>query len=212
VIRPSQLLRDHRFLFLAGWSLFTPLFFTLAGNILWTYVLPAQPAMALLLAQLIWRRPLQQEAPSTAAPKMLAAGLQLWPAMLMPLGLCAMLVMAGMNPNLLKSEKALVAFVQQQDAAASLVYAEHRPFSARYYSRGEAGLVELEQVPALRAVESHPMFLAVPKSRRAQLQSLLGQSLQPVFENKGYLLLEIPAAKPVAAGGDEKQPLTPGPG
>lgn len=212
VIRPSQLLRDHRFLFLAGWSLFTPLFFTLAGNILWTYVLPAQPAMALLLAQLIWRRPLQQEAPSTAAPKMLAAGLQLWPAMLMPLGLCAMLVMAGMNPNLLKSEKALVTFVRQQDAAASLVYAERRPFSARYYSRGEAGLVELEQVPALRAVESHPMFLAVPKSRRAQLQSLLGQSLQPVFENKGYLLLEIPAAKPVAAGGDEKQPLTPGPG
>lgn len=32
------------------WALVTPAFFTLSGNILWTYVLPALPAWSLLLA------------------------------------------------------------------------------------------------------------------------------------------------------------------
>ncbi|MCP5775900.1 hypothetical protein NL389_39350, partial [Klebsiella pneumoniae] len=32
------------------WALATPVFFTFAGNILWTYLLPALPAWALLLS------------------------------------------------------------------------------------------------------------------------------------------------------------------
>ncbi|WP_305802658.1 hypothetical protein, partial [Thiolapillus sp.] len=36
--------------YLLSWALFTPLFFTPAGNVLCTYLLPALPALALILA------------------------------------------------------------------------------------------------------------------------------------------------------------------
>jgi len=44
------------FIFVLAWALSTPLFFTLSTNILWTYVLPALPAWALLLADVICQK------------------------------------------------------------------------------------------------------------------------------------------------------------
>lgn len=49
---------DPRVTYLLAWSLFTLVFFSFAGNILWTYVLPALPAFSILLAaSLEWRWP-----------------------------------------------------------------------------------------------------------------------------------------------------------
>lgn len=42
-------------IFLWCWALATPVFFSLAGNILWTYMLPTLPAWALLLAENLTR-------------------------------------------------------------------------------------------------------------------------------------------------------------
>src|SRR5690606_33720537 len=47
----QSLRNDPRLGYLLGWALFTPAFFTLAGNILWTYVLPAIPAFSILAAR-----------------------------------------------------------------------------------------------------------------------------------------------------------------
>ena len=42
---------DGWILYLLLWTVFPMIFFTLAGNILWTYTLPGLPAFALLMAQ-----------------------------------------------------------------------------------------------------------------------------------------------------------------
>lgn len=42
--------------YLIAWALATPIFFTLARNIIWPYVLPAMPALALLIARGCGRR------------------------------------------------------------------------------------------------------------------------------------------------------------
>lgn len=196
------ILRDQRLVFLLGWSLVAPVFFTLAGNILWTYVLPALPAMAILLAVLI-----QPQAPVRSGIR--AAG---WSAGLLPVGLCVLVLAANLNPSLLKSEKALVEFVQRQDADATLIFAGQRPFSARYYSRGQAGLVDTEQVLSLLAAEPRPVYLAIPKRKLAAVRAALGnasRSIQPVYESRGYVLLAIPAASPVAVHDNDRRAAIP---
>ncbi|WP_240538554.1 glycosyltransferase family 39 protein [Rhodoferax sp. PAMC 29310] len=46
----KKALQDSKVTYLLAWTLFTPVLFTFAGNILWTYVLPALAAFSILLA------------------------------------------------------------------------------------------------------------------------------------------------------------------
>ncbi|VVP69420.1 Undecaprenyl phosphate-alpha-4-amino-4-deoxy-L-arabinose arabinosyl transferase [Pseudomonas fluorescens] len=123
------------YIFLWGWALATPLFFTLAGNILWTYVLPALPAWAILLAESLsmYKR--------RTVVYVLAACLPV---------MGGTLVLHGSLGERAQNQRDIVALWKAHDADApgELVYLARRSYSAEFYSAGRARRVEnIEALP-----------------------------------------------------------------
>lgn len=120
------------FIFVLTWAISTPLFFTLSTNILWTYVLPALPAWALLLAEVICRKV------RTSVITIVALAL--------PVASCALLI-SGKVDDRPQNQKTVVALWKAQQAAApgDLIYPGSRSYSAQFYSSGWAR--HTEQLP-----------------------------------------------------------------
>ena len=104
---------------------FTPaLFFTFAGSVLATYLLPGMPALALLTAEW-WRHHI-------LAPRIrLIAGIGL----ILPLVFALALPVFNASKAADKSQKALLVHLPSD---AAVVYFPERPFSAQFYSKGRA--------------------------------------------------------------------------
>ena len=156
------------------------IFFTLSGNILWTYVLPGLPFLAVLVSSL-WPRELSRPMPASSLVAVLTIPM---------IGIAA----AGwltLHPENLKTERDLVAQVEQLPgmSADNLFYLGKAPFSARFYSRGEAHAVEQDTV--IDRLESgnleKPMALAVEKGNTAMLRRL-EDITRPIRENRRFHL------------------------
>jgi 4-amino-4-deoxy-L-arabinose transferase-like glycosyltransferase len=130
------------------WALAPAVFFTLAGNVLWTYVLPGLPAFAMLVAE-AWN------ASAADRPRWISlkAG-----ALIVPLGFlaAALLVLPRVAED--HSHKALVAqyMALRQSDAERLVYFEEAPQSAEFYARGKV-------VTAARAADLEPYLHDAPR-------------------------------------------------
>jgi hypothetical protein len=131
------------------WMLAPLIFFTFAGNILWTYVLPGLPGFALWLD-----RCLTNSSVGSRMPFALGA--------VTPMVFIAFVVIAN-DPDRARSEKSMLAGIPDE---AALYYLDQRPFSARFYSRGRAGLVRSKELPALLD-SAAPLRIAVPKGEAA---------------------------------------------
>ncbi len=124
--------------YLLLWAVTPMAFFTPAGNILLTYVLPGLPAFALLLGE-IWRpggadhRARDTRALRPEVRWALAAGVTV-PALFV-----AAIVLLHGRLETERSQKALVrAFDERRASESRLVYFSQRPHSAEFYSRGKA--------------------------------------------------------------------------
>ena len=156
------------------------LFFTLSGNILWTYVLPGLPFLA-VLASSLWPRGLSGRMPASSLAAVLTIPM---------MGIAA----AGwltLHPEQLKTERDLVAQVEQLPhmSADNLFYLGKAPFSARFYSHGDAHAIAQEDV--IDRIESgnlqEPMALAVEKGNTAMIRRLEAKA-SPIKENRRYRL------------------------
>ena len=168
-------------MYLLAWTLFTPAFFSLSGNILWTYVLPALAPFSVLLALA-----LAPTLSSTVAKRVLAAVTGV-----VPLVFAVYLVLGVVDPLRLKTEKHLVAYAtQHMQAGDKLLYLNEIPFSATFYSRGQAGSITLKE---LTGQAGHPptLFLALPKNDLANVSKILNQPLRPLFESREFVLTEV---------------------
>ncbi|TYC55409.1 glycosyltransferase family 39 protein [Marinobacter sp. BW6] len=178
------------------------IFFTLSGNILWTYVLPGLPFLAVLVSSL-WPKELTR--PMTASS--LAAVLTI------PLMGIAAAGWLTVNPEHLKTERNLVAKVDQLPgmSADNLFYLGKAPFSARFYSRGEAHAIEQDVV--IDRLESgnlpKPMALAVEKGNAAMLKRLEGVT-RPIKENRRFRLFLLEPSSGETANSSHGQSKTSG--
>ena len=173
------------------------LFFTLSGNILWTYVLPGLPFLA-VLASSLWPRGLSGRMPASSLAAVLTIPM---------MGIAA----AGwltLHPEQLKTERDLVAQVKQLPgmSADNLFYLGKAPFSARFYSRGDAHAIAQEDV--IDRIESgnlqEPMALAVEKGNTAMIRRLEDLN-RPIEENRRYrLFLLEPSSGNTATSFQEK--------
>ncbi len=177
--------------YLLAWALFTPLFFTFSGNILWTYLLPCLGAFSLLLA-FGWRKWVEGSQWRCAVNTR-------WMAAVVPLVLVLLSLFAYVSPNHFKTEKGLIHFASQQAQAHSLVYyVDERPFSARFYSGGAAELLKINEVSAKLDNSTLPLLLAIPKKHLAEVFHELSVPVQKRYENKRYILYETrPGLAPV---------------
>lgn len=128
-------------IYLLAWALTPLMFFTAARNIIWTYALPALPALALLAAGWLGRWP------EATAQRLVAGGLVVLLALTSVFGLRAI----GSSSLESKSARSLVNRYNQSCAdQGPLVYVDKRPFSASFYSRGLAMRVaQVSDLPSL---------------------------------------------------------------
>ncbi|ABV88939.1 ArnT family glycosyltransferase [Shewanella pealeana] len=132
--------------YLFCWMIAPMLLFTLAGNILPAYVLPGIPGLALLLG-LAWR--------SSRLPGLNAI------ALCIPVLLLVTVVVLNLGTAKDKSERWLLS---QRSEALPTYYWQKQPFSARFYSAGQA-----DKVDSLQEVDSISDFYLVADNRKLDL-------------------------------------------
>lgn len=167
-------------LLLAG-CLWPLVFFTFAGNILWTYVQPALPPFAMLLAMAL------QKSDSRWSHRAVVAC-----AGLMPVVILAFTLVVHYRPGSAKTEKQLVEFTRESGGAqAELLYLGDRPFSARFYSAGSAKSVDRGELDKLLGDRlARNFYLAVPKERIDSIPAPPAGHLQELFTNRRYALFQ----------------------
>ncbi|WP_227545958.1 ArnT family glycosyltransferase [Marinobacter fonticola] len=165
------------------------LFFTLAGNTLWTYILPSLPFSALLIAEAVnaWQVRLTRTRRNV--------GRALIPATLAtPVLLSAFALVAVTNQQELKTEEGVASyyFSQRQPGDSALLYLDKLPFSAQFYSRGTANEVTLEELLDMHQNQAFQRyFVAVPRDEENRVLAKLPVSPRIGAENQRYVLLQF---------------------
>jgi 4-amino-4-deoxy-L-arabinose transferase-like glycosyltransferase len=180
---------DPWMLYLWLWTLSSPVFFTLAGNIMFTYVITSLPAFALLVAE-AWG------AGRAAAERnwtLVFAGLAVPVAMVLLL----LLVIPQVGEE--NSHKALVARYQalRTSGEDKLVYLWPPPASAEFYTQGAFVSAWKPGEAAVHLTDARRDFFVAKRDQMESMPASVGQRLEPVAEYGRFLLLrESAAARP----------------
>ena len=188
-LKPDQAEKSWH-LYLLLWGLTPCVFFTFSGNILWTYVLPGLPALALLGATWLGRQSLV-----VRANQLLACGLGL--TMIAFAAFLYDLQIGGQNE--VRSQKSLVAdYASRSLGDEALIYLRLRPYSATFYSRGKAERArDVTQLTAKLAQK--PAFVAVKIIDLPNLTPELRQKLKLLAHHGAYELMHAESADKVQA-------------
>jgi len=166
-------------LYLLLWALTPCMFFSLAGNILWTYVLPGLPALAMLLALWLARVPRGAQ-----VNRLLAGGLA---AMALGIGVAVVAINLG-SWGAKNSTRDLVADYDAHHAQGqALVFLQRRPASAAFYSRGRAEKVCCTD-GLLARLDHGAVYVAIADAHRKPLPEALVARLQSVSRRGHYEL------------------------
>ena len=167
-------------LYFLGWALSTPVFFSLSGNILWTYVLPALPAFSVLIAGLV-----TSQASSKSSVFWRAALPAIGPVVMVLL--CVALLQV---PEQIKSDKQLVEYVKQSSDQHEVAFVGEPTYSMRFYTQGAVTSItakELQKRVASDGGETLPPYLAIPNRNRKSLPS----RYKLVMSSKGVGLYQL---------------------
>ncbi|MES2412775.1 MAG: glycosyltransferase family 39 protein [Pseudomonadota bacterium] len=128
--RPDPSPRHWR-LYLLVWALSPCLFFTMSGNILWTYVLPALPAVGLLAAG--W---LAADVRARLVDSLVAAGV-----LVMALLVAFYFINEQRADSWKSAKRAVIEYTLQGNGQQPLLFIGDLPYSASFYSGGKAKAV-----------------------------------------------------------------------
>ena len=189
----ASTVRDPLFAYWLAAALFTPLFFTFSANILWTYLLPSLAGFSVLVAMFADRL----ERQFNGAWRALATA-----SAIVPLCVLAFSAIVWVNPDLRNTERGLVQHAMLQGGPSTpLLYFSKPPYSARFYSAGQAREITPDSLK-IAAECSSPFYLAIPKDQQRRVAGLLGKRLDALYSNKRYVLVKI-----TASGDCGKRPL-----
>ena len=171
-------------MYLLMWGLWPCVFFTFSGNVIWTYVLPGLPALALLAGQ--W----MSSQSGKGTERLLTGILWFWTLTLV---VCVVLA-NGQDYRDRRSVKALMAdYTATVQKGESLYYLYEIPFSGSFYSDGQAkGPIDIPQLLALPA--SQPVLVVMPEEQLATLPESLKSRVTIISNRGGRLLLRVKPA------------------
>lgn len=167
--------------YLLLWAFMPAIFFTFAGNIIWPYVMPGLPALALLTGG--W---LATRAKQPLVRLNLALGLSI--TIVLAVGFNASMPLTGRSNNL--AAKTLIEDYRMRGPdTIPLIYLRHRPFSASFYSQGKA---QIEKTPEalLKRLEAGPAYVAIRSSDLPYVPKALLDHLDRLSEH-GYFTLYL---------------------
>ena len=174
---PQAATDRRRRLYLMLWGLTPCAFFTASGNVLWTYVLPGLPALAMLAAA--W---LAADIRTRKVELLVTAGL-----LIMALGATGLI--AGMHwTGQWKTTKSLILEYQaRKTGGEALVFLGSLPYSASFYSQGKAERVT--DVAALaQRLDKEPAFVALAPGQLRELPPDLRARARGEGQYNGYQL------------------------
>ncbi len=182
-------------LFLLLWMLTPMLFFSLTGNILWTYILPGIPAMALLTGDYLGDA-FQKRENSEPNRREIRRWIIIPSSVLM---IVLPLICVGMKLGLKESSKGLLApFNRAKDVDAALVYWPKRPFSGQFYSQGQARVVEdRDKLVELIDDDSRALYLVMKSKHKTMLPQGVQDKLQLITVSGEHQLWTSIRNKPV---------------
>ena len=182
----SKTAERHWTIYLVMWSITPCLFFTASGNILWTYVLPALPAMALLTAH--W---LAGDVRVGKVDAVLAAGVVTIAALV-----CSYMVREELNDSW-KTAKTVVAKYRVLNTAGwPLLFVGDRPYSSSFYTQGKAQRVAEFDALAKRLDQGN-VYVALTKPQVSILPPELNARLKLEMRSGAFdLYRSIPEASP----------------
>lgn len=163
-------------LYLGVLALFPALFFSAAGNVLWTYLLPGLAPLAMLTA---YYCPPQQ---GLRQKSVIAATL------VIPLAGLVLTILTLQDVTINKTERPLVqVFLARSAPSDTLYFVDKPPFSARFYSQERTAAIT---PAALRTTNqsSTPRFIAIANADIPTLKPILGERYSPVSRSKRYQL------------------------
>ena len=164
-------------LYLVSWSLAPCAVFTLSGNILWTYVLPAIPAAALAAAIWLGRLP-----PGRVERRLLAGGVMLTTVV----GVAVVVAFDAGGWDTQRNARSVVrAYESRRNEGEALIFFRNRPLSGAFYSDGRAEVAVTPE--ALHAwLARGPAWVAVRKRHRERIPEQVLGSLQRVVHGGEY--------------------------
>jgi len=186
--------------YLLLWAFMPAVFFTMAGNIIWPYVMPGMPALALLVGGWLTTR-----ANQNLVRINLALGLTI--TVVLATGFNISMPFTGRSNDL--AAKTLIQDYRSRDPKGlPLIYLGHRPFSAAFYSQGRA-LLEKTPEALMKRLESTPAYVAIrtsdldymPPALMSRLERLSKQGYFTLFLRKDAPALVpgvLPAATPAS--------------
>lgn len=161
------------------WGLTPAVFFTFAGNILWPYVLPGFPALALLTST--W---LDRNSKPHIVDRFLSVGLAT--TTLLFGAYIVGLKVTGFDKE--RSQKALIADYQsRRQFDEQLIYVGARQFSADFYSKRQAIFVS-DVSDLSNRTQYSSAYVAIPNNQIAIMPILLKTSLQFIAVHGRYTL------------------------
>jgi len=162
----------HFSAYLMCWMLAPIFLFMMAGNIVPAYVLPGFGGLAVLVALNLSLRSLMLW--------VAAGGVSLFILMIV-------LFSAGLSSK--ESQADLLGGDRSFPQHARLYYWEKRPFSARFYSKGQAQLLDDPGELTKLVNAGEPFYLALPKTAFAELHARLAEHCVEQNRDKKRLLL-----------------------
>jgi 4-amino-4-deoxy-L-arabinose transferase-like glycosyltransferase len=180
----GEFLRNDWLAYLVLWAITPMLFFSLAANILWTYVLPGLPAFSLILAELLSRyknsssyrkRDWQSMSITLITPTVFCLGLLFLPS-------------TSVNK---KTQKGIISrYLDVRPALTSrLIYIGNRPYSAEFYSHGTALIAVTAEEVKPYLCENQKNFFVARKSGIVNLPENIKANLSKIGDYGEYLLM-----------------------
>ena len=175
----------HRYLLF--WAITPMVFFSLSGNILYTYVFPGLPAFAILVSEILSLR---------FAIESMQRSKWLWVTALIPIvGLIFLTILIGSPDtfNFEKNQKPLVNAYQQSRSSENsrLVYVGRRIYSIDFHTQGKAKRTEAKQI-TLTWLQSNAVedYIIVQKSKLPSLPKGVLQACDTIKTYRNYVLLK----------------------
>jgi len=169
-------------LYLWLWALTPLVFFTLARNILITYVISALPAFAILLTPIV----------NNWLNKKYGKVIVLFMALFVPLVFSGALMAVNIMPDStwIKSEEEIVKIYQQvaKDKNAPLLYYGKHSYSEDFYSGGRS--IEIQDINDMRHYLYGEVFLVIQPSYYSKIPSDLQMKLAIVVQKNNSMLLK----------------------
>lgn len=173
--------------YLLFWAIAPMVFFTLSGNILYTYVLPGLPAFAMMVTEMLY---LRFDIKKLMQSKWLYAGF------IIPIAGLVFMSLEWTMPEKLKFEKNQKYLVEiyQNDSQTDnrqLSYAGERLFSIDFHTQGQAKRIGLDE-DSINALSNNTVedYLIIEKKHLKRLPSSYLKSFTVLAEYRKYALLK----------------------